>query len=975
MSWAKVARPLMKDVKSCEFIPHQANSQRYRIEISLLPIQRLFCQVPLQINNLNFSPISLPRGLILGSLTLKSDEEEEKVCYQISPEKSSVEIKVINKDPRLLRLLEEFSFIFAADIGELRRATNIKHTIDTGDHEPIRSVPYRTSAKEREIIEKEVNKMLQNNIIRISESPWSSPVVLVPKKDSTVRFCLDYRRLNKITVKNSHPLPLIADTLDALNNSKIFSKIDLKSGFWSISMDDDSRPKTAFVCHMGLFEFNVLPFGLTNSPATFQRYLQSCLNNLLWRFCLVYIDDVIIYSSSMDEHVDHVRLVLDRLAKHQLRLNAEKCEFGTSTVLYLGHVVTPEGVLPDSDKTKAIEEFPRPVRIRDLRSFLGLTSYYRRFVEGYSSIARPLNVLLKKNQPFEWNDACEQSFNELKSRLISPPILAHFKPECPIILYTDASGYAIAAILSQIQDKKEVVISYNSKSLDERQQNFCVTEREALAIVWGIQKLRPYLYGSAFVIRTDHCPLCSLMTIKNPNGRCIRWGLALQDYDFTIEYKSGATHRNVDCLSRYPVEEPEKDIEEVENLLTEEIDMAREQSLDKWCQFVLSEMNDKKNKKFLSGYKIEDGILYRTIYSANNETKKLLCVPKNIRKRILEELHNTPLSGHVGFLKTYTKLRDRFYWNRMERSVRQYVRNCRSCQERKSDSGPPKGSLQPIEYPIEPFYMVAMDIVGELHETPRKNRYIICLIDYHTRWLEAKPIKNMRSETIADFFVNEIVVRHGSVVRILTDLAKSFNSEFMEEVFKITQSQHLTTTPYHASCDGLVERTIKTIRAMMSHFINENHSNWDIYLKYLVFAYNSSKQATTGESPFMLLYGREAKLPIDVSLNLPSQFTFIEKYKSSLNECRKFIKTRVELAQQRQKENYDAKHYNAIFQVGDLVGLHKVNRELGKTQKLFRNYKGPYEIVKKIGLVSYELKNPKYPKRKLKKTHVSRLKK
>ena len=973
--FTKIGQKLDKHVKSCEFVANKENETKYNIRFVLLPIQLVFNQIIIKISNLNFSKLTLPKGLVLGILIPSVEPEEQILCYQTKNENKTIELNVIIKDPKLLQLLQDFEFIFAADIGELKRATNIKHIIDTGEHEPIRSVPYRTSQKEREIIKKEVEKMLENGIIRVSESPWSSPVVIVPKKDGSIRFCIDYRRLNKITTKDSGPLPLIADTLDALNDSKIFTKMDLKSGYWSISMSEESKQKTAFCCHLGLFEFNVLPFGLTNSPATFQRYLQTVLNDLLWHCCLVYIDDVIVFSPSMEQHVEHVRQVLDRLAKHQLRLNAEKCEFATTVVTYLGHVVTPEGISPDPDKTKSIEEFPRPLKVKDVRSFLGLSSYYRRFVEGYSRIAKPMNLLLKKNQPFKWNDKCELSFQELKHRLISPPILAHFKPECPIILFTDCSGYAMGAILSQIHEGKEVVISYNSKSLDERQSQYCISEREALAIVWAVQKLRPYLYGAHFTIKSDHCALCYIMAVRNPNGRLVRWSLFLQDYDFTVEFKSGVTHRNVDCLSRYPVEEAEHDIEEAEHLLTEDINIAELQSTDKWCQQIVSEITEKKNKKYISGYRIENGILYRTIYSSNNESKKLLCVPKNLRKRILEELHDSKLSGHLGFLKTYTKIRERFYWNRMERTVRQYVRNCVSCQERKSDTGPPKGSLQPIEYPIEPFYQVAMDIVGQLTETPRKNRYIICLIDFNTRWLEAKPLKNMRSETIADFFVNEILVRHGAVVRVLTDQGRNFCSEFMEEVYKFTKSQHLVTTPYKPSTNGLIERSIRTMRSMMSHFIDENHSNWDLYLKYLVFAYNSSKQATTGETPFMLLYGREPRLPIDVSLNLPSQFTFVEKYKSSLNDCRQFIKTRVEAAQQKMKDEYDAKHFNTIYKVGDLVALHKKNRELGKTEKLYRNFKGPYLIKRRIGLVSYELQNPKYPKRKLKKAHISRIKK
>ena len=966
-----------KEVEIYRFFPNIENENKYKIQTTLLPTLTEFCLMRYKISNLNFSKISLPKSMLLGWIeqSVVSVEKEEK-CYQSVAEENVVELKVFHKDPKLLQLLEEFQFIFATDIGELKRATNIKHVIDTAGHEPIRSVPYRTSEKEKQIIKKEVDKMLSNGIIRISESPWSSPVVIVPKKDGTIRFCIDYRKLNKITVKDSMPLPLIVDTLDALNNCQFFTKMDLKSGYWSISMDEESIPKTAFCCHMGLFEFLVLPFGLTNSPATFQRYLQSVLNDLLWKFCLVYIDDVIIYSSSIEDHIGHLKIILDRLAKHQLRLNPEKCEFATRTVGYLGHIVTPEGISPDPDKTKSIENFPKPKKVRDVRSFLGMSSYYRRFVEGYSKIARPMNNLLKKNQSFKWDNECQKCFDELKSRLISPPILAHFKPECPIILFTDASAYAMGAILSQIQDGKEVVISYNSKTLAERQSRYSISDRECLAIVWAVQKLRPYLYGAPFVIKTDSCCLCYIMSVKNPNGRLMRYSMFLQDYNFTVEYKSGATHTNVDCLSRNPIVESEDEEVEAECLLIEDINIVEEQAADRWCQQILIEIREKKNKKYLSGFKIENGILYKVIFAPNNEEKLLLCVPKSLRRKILEELHDSKLSGaHLGFLKTYTKIRDRFYWNRCERTVRQYVRNCISCQERKADVGLTKGSMQPIDYPTLPFQMCGMDIVGQLTETPRKKKYIIVFIDLCSKYMVAKALKNIRSETLANFFIKKIMVIFGAVEKILTDQARSFCSEFMEEVYKTTMAQHLVTTPYHPSTNGLSERAIRTIRSMMSHFIDETHSNWDLYLRYLVFAYNTSIQESTGETPYMLIHGFEARLPIDVSLKLPNQFKFVDKYKSSLTECRELIRKRVENAQAKQKNDYDARHFNTLFRVGDLVALHKTQREKGLSQKLFKNFKGPYQVVRRIGLVSYELRNPKFPRRKMKRAHISRLKK
>jgi hypothetical protein len=766
---------------------------------------------------------------------------------------------------------------------------------------------------------------------------------------------------------------LISDTLDALNDSKVFTKLDLKSGYWAISMDKNSQEKTAFSSFMGLHEFKVMPFGLANAPANFQRYLQKVLNEYLWQFCLVYIDDVIVFSKNMDEHLDHLRKIFERIHSHNLRLNPEKCEFATEEVGYLGHIVSSSGIRPDPAKTKAIDEFPRPRKLRDVRSYLGLTSYYRRFVKGFAKIAKPLTQLLKKSQPFEWTDECEMAFQELRNKLIEPPIMAHFKPECPIILYTDSSDYAIGAILSQIQNGREVVISYNSKRLDERQMKFCVSEKECLAIIWAVQKLRQYLYGAKFTIRTDNCALSFLMKTKNPSGRLARWSLLLQAFDFEIEHRSGTSIRHCDCLSRYPVENADENLDEIDNLLLEEFNMAEEQRKDSWCSEIIKEIETNRNRKYISSYKITDGILYKVIYKGDQEVKYLLCVPKTLRLQILTELHDGQLSGHLGFLKTYIRVRERFYWKRIERSVRQYVRNCKSCQEVKHDNTLPRGNMQAIPYPSSPFELCGIDLVGRMPPTPRRNQFIIILIDFYSKYIEAAALKNTRSETIANFFVNQVITRHGAVEKVLTDRAPSFCSEFIEEVYKLTKSKHLTTTAYHPSCNGLVERAVRSIRAMMSHYINENHTNWDTYLHYLCFAYNTAVQSTTQESPYKLLYGREARLPIDVSFNLPKENKFGQKFKQSFEECKELVKFRVEDAQSKQKQDYDMRHFNVLFNRGDLVGLHVTRREVGKSEKLFKSYEGPFRILRKNGPVNYEIQSVEFPRRKPKIVHIQRL--
>ena len=906
-----------------------------------------------------------------------NDYESDDYCYFAECEIKDTFIEnliIVNNTPKLSNLLIKYRHLFAEDISQIKRATDVKHVIDTGDHQPIKCMPYRVSHSEKEIIKREVDKMLKNNIVEESKSPWAFPVVLVKKKDNTTRFCVDYRRLNQITVKDAGPIPIIADTIDNLNNSKYFSKLDFRSGYWSIEMDNKSKEKTAFVTFLGLFQFLVMPFGLTNAPSSFQRYLQYCLSDILYKYCCVYIDDIIIFSDTMENHIEHLSQVFERLSSHNLRLNPGKCEFATEEISYLGHVISPDGIRPDPDKTTSIENFPVPKTLRDIRAYLGLTSYYRRFVKNYSKIAFPINQLLKKDSPFIWTKECQAAFESLKNKLISAPILGHFKPESPIILYTDASNYAIGCILSQIQDEKEIVISYNSKSLNQRQSNYSVSERECLAIVWAVDKLRHYLYGTHFTIKTDNCALCYIHSLKKPNGRLIRWGLSLQDYDFTVEYRSGKKHLNVDCLSRYTTEDPDDNLDEYPLLLIETIDIVSEQNNDEWCTVIRNQLQEGK-QKVVEKYKLENNVLYRISHDTMGDEKLLLCIPKCLRKQILEELHSDVTAGHLGIMKTYCKVRERFYWSKIEASIRKFVRRCVSCQESKIDLGLSKGNLQSLEFPEGPFITVGIDLFGSLTETPRRNRYVILLIDHYSKYIEAEQLKNMRSNTIADWFVNKVCLRHGAIQRVLTDQGRSFCSKFMNSVFEITKSQHVFSSPYHPSTNGLAERAIRTIREMMTHYINEAHNNWDLYLNKLVFAYNTSTQATTKETPFKMLYGRDAVLPIDLTYKIQNRFKFGDNYYQAMDDCRNMVKERVLTAQKVQKKHYDKRHRDVKFTLNDLVGLRIPTRGVGKTQKLFKKFRGPFRVTRVLGPLEYELLDVKAPRKKKQRVNVDRLKK
>lgn len=368
-----------------------------------------------------------------------------------------------------------------------------RHSIDTGTARPLRQKPYRVSPGERKVIADQVNEMLQKGVVQESASPWAMPVILVKKKDGSWRFCVDYRRLNAIKKKDVYPLPRIDDVIDCLHSASYFSSVDLRSGYWQIPMDPAHKEKTAFVTPDGLFEFNVMPFGLSNAPATFERFMDTILRGLKWEICLCYLDDVVIFGRTFEEHNTRLEMVLNCLEKAGLVLNSKKCRFGERQTLVLGHLVDKDGVRPDPQKIEAVSQFKHPKSVRDLRSFLGLCSYFRRFVPNFAELASPLSSLLRKNAPFYWTSECEASFSQQKFLLTSGPILRHFDPAAPTEVHTDASGIGIGAVLVQRLHGTEHVIAYASRTLSKPEKNYTVTEQECLAVIFAVHKFRPYI--------------------------------------------------------------------------------------------------------------------------------------------------------------------------------------------------------------------------------------------------------------------------------------------------------------------------------------------------------------------------------------------------------------------------------------------------------------------------------------------------
>ena len=873
-------------------------------------------------------------------------------------------------------MLTSYKDIFASSSLDLGHTTIVEHSIDTGNARPIKQAPYRVSQAQRIEIDQQISNMLCQNIIKPSSSPWSSPVVLLKKKDGSTRFCVDYRKPNAVTRKDSYPLPRIDDAIDALSGSTLFTTLDLQSGYHQVAMNSESRDKTAFISHAGLYEYNVMSFGLTNAPSTFQRLMSTVLHGLEWKICLIYIDDIIIFSSSFDEHLHRLRLVFDRLRLANLKLKPSKCTFARKSVRFLGFLVSSSGVSPDPDKLSAVQSFPVPTNVRDVRSFLGLRNYYRRFVKDFAKVASPLHRLTRRDVTFDWDNTCHDAFVILKSHLCSAPILSYPHFHQPFHLYTDASQTALGYILGQIIDGKEHVVSYGGRELNTAEKKYSTTEREALAVVEGIKYFRPYLTGTKFYVHTDHGCLSWLMKMKDPTGRLARWSLQLQQYQFDIIHRAGRLNGNADALSRrsysstlsIPIaalHDPCPPQSVLYNLQRQDPELSV--IIDYLQHDVLPTDNVKARRLIVTiddYYLNENGILCH-LWSPGSRRVKSLCsqivAPQSIRHEILTACHDDPTAAHFSVFKTYEKIRARFYWHGMFKDIEHWCKSCIDCSMKKIPRSHRKAPLLPI--PVDgAFDRVAMDILGPFPVTTNGNRYIIVFSDYYTRWPEAFALPSTEASRIALLLVNEIMARHSSPRTLLSDRGPNFLASIVKEVCRLINTTRAYTTAYHPQTDGLVERFNGTLAEGLSMYVSTHQKDWDQHLSLILFAYRVSPNATTKESPFYLLYGREPRLPIDASLlaspdHLSSSVSELRsRVIENLENAKRIVDSNTQLAQQRMKCQYDKTSSPVTYDIGSRVWVYTPKSRKGLSKKLAHNYHGPYRVVAKLSPVHFRLR-------------------
>lgn len=888
-----------------------------------------------------------------------------------------------NQRIRLSTMCEKYRQCFAFNNNELGKCNFDKLTINTTDNIPVHKPPYRVSPKQREIIEEQVDEMLRDGIIRESKSPYAAPVVLVKKKDESWRFCIDYRALNKKVIMDSYPMPRIDDLLGYLEGARYFASLDLMSGYWQIPIQEKDKGKTAFITSSGLYEFNYLPFGIKSGGAVFQRVMNKLLAGLMYKCAIVYLDDILVFGRTFEEFVNNLNLVFKRIKDANMTLKPQKCEFGMTEVNILGNRVSIEGVLPSEKNIECIINFPTPKKVRDVRSFLGLASFYRKHIVDFAKKTVPLSKLIRKDSIFKWGEEQQICFENLKKQLSSPPVLKHFSNDPNLItrIHVDASDLAVGAELSQGDEIQGFnPIAFASRQISNNEKHYSVSEKECLALMWALEYFKQFIWGRKVQVITDHKALCWLKSSKDTNVRLARWSLKIQDYDIEIKHKSGSQNKVADCLSRITSGTCQtKDNSDVPtySIQWSEISLKNAQVGDPFCAKWISRLSSDSTTKS-KGFCLREGILLKK-GKLLDKPHDLIVLPEILLNNVLFEAHDDALSGgHFGLAKTLDKIRRKYYYPNIYNVVEKYVKSCIVCQQKKKIIGKPQGELIPIKVG-KIFEKIGIDVIGPLTKSISGDRYIITCMDYASKYAETKACKQITAKDIAVFLVENIFCKHGVVKEIVTDRGSVFTSKIIQELMKILGSRSCLTSSFHPASNGLVERFNGTLIRSLSMYVRADQKDWCSFLPLVTFAYNIAVQSSIQVSPFVMIYGRTPCLASDLMKDIqsnPSDLLLTEKMKF-IEEISKFASENISKVQKKQKEGYDKKHTKVSFIPNQLVLLHNPSKIIGKSPKLDRQFKGPFRILEQTSPVNYKIKLVGETKRKIKKSlivHVDRLK-
>ncbi|GJU66667.1 reverse transcriptase domain-containing protein [Tanacetum coccineum] len=880
----------------------------------------------------------------------KTQEYMLKGCPVFLANVTTKETEDKSKEKRLedVPIVRDFPDVFPEDLPGLPPTRQVEFQIDLiPGAAPVARAPYRLAPSEMKELSEQLKELSAKGFIRPSSSPWGAPVLFVKKKDGSFRMCIDYRELNKLTVKNRYPLPRIDDLFDQLQGSSVYSKIDLRSGYHQLRVREEDISKTAFRTRYGHYEFQVMPFGLTNAPAVFMDLMNRVCKPYLDKFVIVFIDDILIYSKNKQEHEEHLKLILELLKKEELYAKFSKCEFWIPKVQFLGHVIDSQGIHVDPAKIESIKDWASPKSPTEIRQFLGLAGYYRRFIEGFSKIAKPMTKLTQKKVMFVWGDKQEAAFQLLKQKLCSAPILALPEGSEDFIAYCDASIKGLGAVLMQ----REKVIAYASRQLKIHEKNYTTHDLELGAVVFALKIWRHYLYGTKCTVFTDHKSLQHILDQKELNMRQRRWLELLSDYDCEIRYHPGKANVVADALSRKEREPP---------LRVRALVMTIGLNLPKQILDAQTEARKPENikNKDVGGMLLENSKDPEKLRTEKLEPRAdgTLCLNGrswlpcygDLRTVIMHESHKSKYSIHPGSDKMYQDMKKLYWWPNMKADIATYVSKCLTCAKVKAEHQRPAGLLVQPDIRKWKWDNITMDFVTKL------------------------PKSSQGYDTIL------VVTRQGIPVSIICDRDPRFASHFWRSLQKALGTNLDMSTAYHPQTDGQSERTIQTLEDMLRACAIDFGKGWVNHLPLVEFSYNNSYHASIKAAPFEALYGRKCRSPVCWAEVGQVQLTGPELVQETTEKIIQ-IKQRMQVARDRQKSYADLKRKPMEFQVGDKVML-KVSPwkgvvRFGKRGKLNPRYVGPFKVLEKVGSVAYKLELPEELSRVHNTFHVSNLKK
>lgn len=887
--------------------------------------------IPVRVMNLSDKSVRLYKNTKLGfidSVEVKRDENLRHIDSnnELESQNDLHSLKIGDSIPstqaqEVKDLLNEFQDVFSRNKLDIGCCNQVKHHIIVENVPPIRQQIRRVPLGLEEKVDELVDDLVKKDVIRESNSAWNSPIVVVKKKSGDIRLCIDYRMLNSVTKKTTYPIPSAQHLFDSLGGSQYFSSIDLSSAYYQCEIEEEHKKFTAFGTRRGHFEFNRMPFGLCGAPFTFQHMMNIVLRSENWEQCLIYLDDVLIFGKTFEEHLSRLRNILLKIRKAGLKLSPDKCEFFQSQLCFLGHSITQKGIETDPKKIEAVSTWPKPVTIEDLRSFLGFTNYYRKFIESYASLVRPLeemmkhsckgNINLQKKTLLIWTSESTNSFNYLKTALTSAPVLSFPSQEGKFILDCDASHYCLGAVLSQEQEGEERVIAYASKKMSKNEVGYCVTRKELLAVYTFVIQFRHFLLGNKFLIRTDHKALTWLLGWKKPNtSQYCSWVAELDTFDFEIVHRPGNKHVNADFLSRPPQCEQ--------------------------CEIYHDDPKKKRNVKILN---TNDSEHIRHITENKEYPSELE------RSKLLKQYHNG--MGHIGVAKTIQLMKYNGYkWRHLDSEVRQYIISCPFCAKRKTVK--PRQCQTPLHINANrPFEKVMIDIAGPLPSTATGHLYILGIIDIFSRYIVLIPLKKITTEVVIDAILKRWISIFGCPEMIISDGGKNLNSKLMIqfcEMFNITKK---TSSPYHPQSNGTIERSFRTVKDMLYATSKETGKDWNDVIPHIEIALHATRHKSTGFSPFEVLFGTVMSLPHFTKSNyITSQRP--ESYISKVQKIRGRIANQLS-----EKASPPVGIEEAKFRVNQLVMVRKIRS--CKANMLQARYFGPCVIIRVIGPKTYKL--------------------